>query len=194
MKNLYIIGGIAAFVLIGIGLWFMNQKAAVPAPSAQTTQTAATTSVTTKPTSAKSTTKLPGATTKTVVVTTTTTFLTGPTPQIISYAPASAPIGGTVTVTGTGFDATTNYVLFGTSGGRHHPDGTADNMIALVSSPNGKNLKFVVPTSGPSGLLCDVDNHCVGVSAIRITPGVYPIAVRTKNGVSNSTSLTVVAQ
>ncbi len=96
-----------------------------------------------------------------------------------------------MTIKGTNFDRTTNYITFGTSGGRHRADGTADNVIAVVGSADGKTLVFTVPTSGPSGILCDANKSCIAVSAMRVTPGVYPVSVKNKNGTSNIESYTV---
>ncbi len=110
--------------------------------------------------------------------------VTGIAPKIAKFEPPAATVGTTVTIFGTGFDSTTNYITFGTSQGRHHPDGTADNVIATAGSVDGKTLTFTVPSSSASGLLCDSSNHCVGISAMRIVPGNYPVTVNNKNGTS----------
>ncbi len=112
-------------------------------------------------------------------------------PRITNFEPVSGIVGSTITIIGSGFDRTTNYIYFGTSGGRHHPDGSPDNQIAISASPNGKSVTFVVPSAGPSGILCDVTNHCVGISAVRIIPGNYPVTVRTSNGMSAPATFTV---
>jgi hypothetical protein len=115
-------------------------------------------------------------------------------PKITSLAPASGPIGSTVTIKGSGFDAKANAILFGPSGGRHHIDGTPDNQIASVGSPDGKTLTFTVPTAGPSGQLCDQYKHCIAVSAIRVLFGPYDVSVMNKNGTSNKAVFTAAAQ
>jgi hypothetical protein len=119
---------------------------------------------------------------------------TGVAPKIVKFEPAAATVGTTVTIFGTGFDSATNYVTFGTSQGRHHPDGTADNVIAATGSVDGKTVTFTVPSSSASGLLCDSMNHCVGVSAMRILPGNYPVTVKNKNGTSAIAIFSVIAQ
>jgi hypothetical protein len=190
MKNLYLLGGIAvvALVLIGLGSWYLNQSNSASAPTISTT---AATSTAQQPSVAKSKTK--SNTTHTTTTTTTTVTTTNP-PKILLFAQPSAAPGLSVTIVGTGFDATQNAILFGPSGGRHRPDGSPDNQIATVGSPDGKTLSFTVPTSGPSGMLCDSTNHCVAVSAIRIIPGQYAVIVKNRNGESNSSAFTVIAQ
>jgi hypothetical protein len=126
--------------------------------------------------------------------TTAHTSATGVAPKIAKFEPAAATVGTTVTILGTGFDVTTNYVTFGTSQGRHHTDGTADNVIAAVGSADGKTLTFTVPSSSASGLLCDSMNHCVGISAMRILPGNYPVTIKNKNGTSAIAIFSVIAQ
>ncbi|MBA3788815.1 hypothetical protein H0X32_00250 [Patescibacteria group bacterium] len=113
------------------------------------------------------------------------------TPTVTKFTPATASVGSSVTIIGTGFDRVRNYLFFGTSNGRHRPDGTPDNVIATVPSPDGITVTFTVPASGPSGLLCDSLNHCIGVSATRITPGSYPVSVSNGYAASKATSFTV---
>lgn len=189
MKNLYILGGIAVLVIVLI--WasasYMNKG-----PSNQQ-QTATTTTATGTPTKASSTAVPAKTTTTTTKVTTTTTKPSaGTAPKISSFAPSAATVGSTVTIIGTGFSTTKNYVLFGTSSDRTHTDGSPDNSISTAGSPDGKTLSFTVPASGPSGLLCDSNGHCIGVSAMRIVPGTYPISVRNQNGTSATQLFTVV--
>jgi hypothetical protein len=119
---------------------------------------------------------------------------TGAVPKIAKFEPGAATVGTTITITGTGFSPTTNYITFGTSQGRHHQDGTADNVIATQGSKDGKTLTFVVPSSSASGLLCDANNQCIGVSAMRIVPGNYPVTVENKYGASEADTFTVIAQ
>jgi hypothetical protein len=98
-----------------------------------------------------------------------------------------------VTIYGTNFSKTKNAISFGTSSGLHHADGTPDNVFATVASTDGKTLTFTIPSAGPSGVLCDAQGSCRGVSAIRITPGSYPIMVTTSAGPSNIVRYTVSA-
>ncbi len=112
-------------------------------------------------------------------------------PSITSLDPSSATVGSTVTIHGTGFSATSNAILFGKTMNSFHRDGTPANQIAAVASTDGATLSFVVPNSGPSGILCDSSNHCIAVSAMRIIAGTYPVTVRNAAGTSNTATLTV---
>jgi hypothetical protein len=189
MKNLYLLGGIAIILIVGIGVWLAGRNTA----QAPTIQNVSTTTTAQLPTGAP-------ASTKTTVTTGTTPTkpvpvkTIAPAPKISSFEPPAATVSSNVTIIGTGFDTSRNAILFGTSGGRHHPDGSPDNQIAVIASPDGKTLSFTVPNSGPSGLLCDANNHCVGISALRIIPGQYPVVVSNRYGVSKSALFTVVAQ
>lgn len=111
--------------------------------------------------------------------------------NITALTPSTAAVGTTISISGSGFTPTGNQILFGDMSGRHHPDGSADNVIATVASPDGKKILFTVPATGPSGILCDAQNHCVGISAIKRLPGTYNVVVRNKNGISNVRVLTV---
>ena len=117
---------------------------------------------------------------------------TGVAPSITQLEPTSAAVGTTITIYGTGFDSSTNYITFGTSQGWHRSNGLADNVIATEGSADGKTLTFTVPSSSASGMLCDVTNHCIEVSPARITPGNYPVTVKNKNGTSIISTFTVV--
>lgn len=111
--------------------------------------------------------------------------------SIAKLSPASAKTGATVTITGQGFAKTGNHIMFGDSGGRHHPDGTSDNTITTADSQDGTTLTFTVPSSGPSGVLCDSSNHCIGVTAIRLLPGSFNVVVANSNGTSTPVKFTV---
>src|SRR5581483_8299212 len=106
---------------------------------------------------------------------TTTVITTTSKPQINSLNPSSGSAGTEVTISGLNFDRNSNQITFGSSNGRHHPDGSADN----------KTLTFTVPASGPSGILCSSARSCIGISALRLTSGTYPVSVINKNGTSN---------
>lgn len=171
-------------ILIGVGIvvlaavwYFMNRSATVPGTVATTTDNIVSLPGTTNGASGSVTVH----TTKPPAGTPAPTGL----PHIAFFAPAAGTVGTTVMIQGTGFDKTTNYILFGTSNDRHRADGTPDNQIAVLPSPDGKTITFTVPASGPSGILCDSNNHCVAISAIATVPGNYPVQVRTKNGLSN---------
>ncbi|HZS42898.1 MAG TPA: IPT/TIG domain-containing protein [Candidatus Paceibacterota bacterium] len=116
---------------------------------------------------------------------TTTVITTTSKPQINSLNPSSGSAGTEVTISGLNFDRNSNQITFGSSNGRHHPDGSADNVIANVGSADGKTLTFTVPASGPSGILCSSAGSCIGISALRLTSGTYPVSVINKNGTSN---------
>lgn len=190
MKNLYMLAGIAvvAIILIVGGTWLMGQGSQSQTATS-TTEVATTT--TTKGTPAKTTTGTTKVTTTTVTTKPDGTTTTGAAPKITALSPTAAIVGSTITITGSGFSPTKNYVLFGTSADRSHPDGSPDNSIVTAGSPDGKTLSFTVPSAGPSGMLCDSNGHCIGVSAIRITPGQYPVSVRNQYGTSDVVVFTV---
>ena len=185
MKNsYYLIGGSILVLVIVLGTFYMYSNGGA---SSITNQVATSTTATTTPEKPVTITPTP---TLPVVKPPVSTA-----PHISSMEPSAAAAGSTVTIIGTGFDTTTNYITFGTSGGRVHPDGTADNVVATVGSPTGRTLTFDIPTSGPSGILCDKSHtSCIAVSAIRILPGTYPVTVTNKNGVSAPATFTVTAQ
>ena len=195
-----VVVGIALLVVV-VGFFFMQQTIGFMSQITQATtsifSSSQATSTTSIATSTASTTALVGSGTTKVITKVLGTVVhsgTGTLPKIQKFEPAAATVGSTIVITGTGFDRTTNYITFGTSQGRHHPDGTADNVIATEASADGKTLTFVVPSSGPSGLLCDLTNHCVGISSVRIVPGTYPVTVQDKNGTSPIDTFTVIGQ
>jgi hypothetical protein len=184
-----IVISVAVLVIIVAGIWyFLLQGNAMSGNMASSTSmTASSTATSTVKVGAiKSTTAVlttyhtPVSTTPTPVTTAT------PPPTIISFAPSAGSPGTTVTINGTNFDPTTNYITFGATADRHHTDGTPDNQIATVASSNGTSLSFTVPSSGPSGVLCDAGNNCVAISSVLLSPGNYPVTVRTKSGTSNT--------
>lgn len=111
--------------------------------------------------------------------------------KIKTLNPSSGPAGITVTITGSGFSKTGNQIMFGQFSGRYHPDGSQDNVIATANSQNGTTLSFTVPNSGPSGLLCDKQRHCLGIMTILLTPGSYPVSVSNLSGSSNTLNFTL---
>ena len=192
MKKLYILGivAIVALILIVAGTWYMSNGSAFQLQTASSTPTSATTTTTTANEVPTKTTGTPTTPMYGLMLPPKGTT-TGSVPKISSMTPAAGGVGTTVTIIGSGFSTTKNYVLFGTSSNRSHPDGSPDNSVATAGSPDGKTLSFTVPSAGPSGLLCDSNNHCIGVSAIRITPGQYPVAVRNQYGTSVTDIFTV---
>lgn len=112
-------------------------------------------------------------------------------PEIVSLTPTQGPSQTIVTIKGRGFDAAENLISFGTSSGRHHIDGSAENVIAHASSTDGTTLVFSVPAAGPSGIICSETGRCIAISAILLSPGTYPVSVSNKNGVSNSAVFTL---
>jgi cytoskeletal protein RodZ len=175
MKSSYLLT-ILAVIIVGGGLvWYVN---------ARPQQTVTNIPVVQSPTSTAPVTQA----TSTPAQTSTSTPQTpnGPAPKITNIAPTKGPAGTTVTINGTGFDKNSNFVLFGNSNGRHHPDGSPDNSRGSTASSDGKTLTFQIPNSGPSGILCDASNHCVGIAAILLSSGSYKVAVKNANGTSNA--------
>jgi len=112
-------------------------------------------------------------------------------PQIISIDPSHGLSGSIVTIHGKGFTTSGNLIMFGPSNNRHHLNGTADNVIANATSTDGTTLTFIVPTSGPSGILCAAPRNCIAISAIRLMPGAYPVSVSNARGTSNVAVFTI---
>ena len=184
-RNTIIISVIVLIVIVLGGWYLINQSSAG-------TGTVATTTAATSSATATGTT---GATHTTTSVTTTTSAPAQGTiavaPQIISFTPAGGGVGTQVTIEGTNFSRTANYVMFGASDSRFRSDGTPDNQIAVVASTNGTSITFTVPASGPSGLLCNAQKQCIAVSAVATIPGNYPVTVRDSGGTSNVKDFTV---
>jgi hypothetical protein len=109
----------------------------------------------------------------------------------ITISPTSGPVGTKVTITGQGFTPTGNLLIFGDPGTRFHPDHSAENIIGNLNSANGTTLTFTVPTSNPSGSLCDSNNNCVMIAATRRLPGDYNVSITNSNGTSNITPFTI---
>ena len=105
--------------------------------------------------------------------------------RIDSLDPPSGPYGMEVVVNGSGFASDNNLITFGASSGLVRQDGSPANLIARVGSTDGRTLRFMVPRSGPSGILCDASGSCIGVSAALLQPGTYDVAVSNANGTSN---------
>ena len=187
-RNTIIISVIVLIVIVLGGWYLINQS------SAGTGTVATTTAATSSATAAGTT----GAANTTTVTTTTHTTTSAPAqgtiavaPQIISFTPAGGGVGTQVTIEGTNFSRTANYVMFGASDSRFRSDGTPDNQIAVVASTNGTSITFTVPASGPSGLLCNAQKQCIAVSAVATIPGNYPVTVRDSGGTSNVKDFTV---
>jgi peptidoglycan hydrolase-like protein with peptidoglycan-binding domain len=97
-------------------------------------------------------------------------------PSVMGTNPTGAPIGTSVTITGSGFTTTGNNIHFGTGG------------IANVSSADGMHLAFQVPSGiGP----CDLIGSSCAAPEQQVTPGSYPVSVSNARGTSNSTNFTV---
>ncbi len=94
--------------------------------------------------------------------------------------PSGAPVGASVTITGTGFSATGNNVHFGVGG------------IANVSSSDGTHLTFQVPSNvGPCDLLAPGSPCALFLQ--QVTPGSYPVLVSNNNGTSNTLTFVVIS-
>ena len=112
--------------------------------------------------------------------------------SINKLSPPSGQINIQVTISGQNFTKTDNLIIFGDSTGKYHLDGTADNVIATVGSTNGTELTFTVPSSGPSGALCDSAKHCIGITAMTRQAGNYKVSVKNINGTSNSSVFSLI--
>jgi hypothetical protein len=106
----------------------------------------------------------------------------------------SGPVGTEVVITGSGFAADDNLVTFGPSAGLRHPDGTPGNMVARAGAPDGRTLRFTVPRTGPSGILCSDTGGCVGVAGVLLQPGRYDVGVRNGSGTSNAVSFEITGE
>ncbi len=104
----------------------------------------------------------------------------GTTLQINSLNPTSGQIGQTVTVQGSGFDATNNIVHFG--------NGAAGK---VSSTNNGTLLTFTVPSRIDP--VCYYSNpQCMTFAAgPAVTPGTYAVSIETPRGMSNALQFTV---
>ena len=184
-QNRLIILVVVLVLVVAGGWYFITQSASTPLSVATTTPASASTTTTG---SGKT---VPTHTTTSGSVTTTHTISSSQgsgivAPQIIQFDPAGGAPGTQVTITGTNFSHTANYVTFGSWGGRYHADGTPDNQIATVASTDGTTITFTVPSTGASGRLCNAQSQCIEVSSVVLTPGNYPVTVRTSGGTSNT--------
>src|SRR5581483_5610748 len=109
-----------------------------------------------------------------------------PAPVLEALEPASGPAGIEVVIRGRAFAGGNNLITFGPSMGLHHPDGAPGNLVARSGSDDSTTLRFVVPSSGPSGVLCDDAGNCIGVTSTLPVPGSYEVTVINSNGASNS--------
>ena len=100
-------------------------------------------------------------------------------PVLLGITPASAAVGDTVTIRGSGFTSIGNGVKIGV--GYLNGVGTADST----------SLRFALPSAltpcPPSAQVCIA-------LALLLTPGTYQVAVLNANGTSNELSLQVVAK
>ena len=101
---------------------------------------------------------------------------TGPPATLTQVQPASAVIGDSLTLSGTGFAATGNSVKIG-SGYLHN-----------IPSDDTKTLKFVLRSN--LGACPPTASTCTQ-QAIVLTAGTYKLAVVNANGTSNEVSLQV---
>jgi hypothetical protein len=92
-------------------------------------------------------------------------------------SPASAPVGATLTLTGTGFASSGSAVRIG--GG----------YLLNVSSTDGSSITFTLP---PGLELCAPGTNVCAAGYMEVRPGTYDVAVVTSKGVSSNTvTLTV---
>lgn len=103
-------------------------------------------------------------------------------PHISSMYPQSGPVGTQVTVTGSGFLPTNNFVKFGPV--------ILMNVSANVSSLNRRTLGLdTLVFNVPSRL----DTGVQGSFSLPISPGTYNVSVSNSNGTSNTATFTVTA-
>jgi hypothetical protein len=109
------------------------------------------------------------------VATSTTATSTPPTKKFPLY-PSSGPIGGTVTINGSGFAATGNVVTL---------NGLSAASLKDLPSADGKTIVFVVPqTLGP---VCNKSEMCAQF-LIAVAPGTaYAVDVLAADGSSSQT-------
>ncbi len=109
-------------------------------------------------------------------------------PYVTSVSPASGVIGTTITISGSGFDASqTNAVLLN------------GNAAATISSPNGSTLSFTIPSqvwvyTPPQ--YCYTNGVCSDNGSMTAEPlaaGSYTLTVKSANGTSNGVTFTVTA-
>lgn len=107
-------------------------------------------------------------------------------PVISSIAPAAGPIGASVVISGSGFDATDNKVNFlsvsiGYAG-----------IVPGLPSPDGKTIALKVPSGVNPG--CYYGTPKCLAPGFFLAPGAYQISVIAPSGTSNSMLFTVTAQ
>jgi hypothetical protein len=106
--------------------------------------------------------------------------------RIDALLPSAGPPGSEIVVVGSGFSLEENLVTFGPSAGLSRTDGSPGNLIARVASAGGRELRFVLPESGASGVLCDTSGSCITVAAAPLDAGSYDVTVSNAQGASNS--------
>lgn len=125
-----------------------------------------------------------GQTTTTTTTTGTTTtppstnIITAIEPSIASISPATAAIGSTVTVSGSGFSLAENTINFGVS------------TVIKVAATTNQLLTFTVPSITHPACL---DFGCKIVQTA-IVPGKYLVSIKNTNGISNEFALNVTDQ
>lgn len=103
-------------------------------------------------------------------------------PRIYAFNPVSGPVGTKVTISGSGFTPTDNYLVFG------HLLGPAYSSVSLSSS-DGKIMTFTIPSTASLLTSCSpldmgTNAYCNGepLKEIAIMPGEYWIVVTNVNG------------
>jgi hypothetical protein len=100
----------------------------------------------------------------------------GPTPVIQQIQPFASQVGGTVTITGSGFTSAANAIRIG-SGYLHNQDSAA-----------GTSIRFVLPEY--LGVCPPGAQACIAMALV-LTPGTYKVSVVNTAGTSNEVVLTV---
>ena len=100
----------------------------------------------------------------------------GGVPTIRQIQPSSSQVGGTVTITGSGFASTGNAIHIGSG------------YLLNQASSHGASIRFVLPEY--VGVCPPSAQACIAL-ALALTPGTYKVAVVTAAGTSNEVDLHV---
>jgi hypothetical protein len=106
-----------------------------------------------------------------------TTSTTSTAPVIIGVTPTSSPIGGEVTITGTGFAATDTVLIDGMVGGG-----------AEATSSDGRTISFIVP--GNLRPNCTAHMICA-MYILLLQPGDHAVSVIANGLTSNTTTFAI---
>jgi len=103
----------------------------------------------------------------------------GGVPAIQQIQPSSSPVGGSITVTGSGFTSAGNAIRIGSG------------YLLNQDSADGTSIRFVLPEY--LGVCPPGTQACIAI-ALQLTPGIYKVAVVNAAGTSNEVGLAVAAR